>query len=72
MCAGLAQLLPSTDVQQIYMQGNEVGDNGAIALAQAVQQMPRMRHLNLRGNKNLGRTGREALENTLKSGIVVL
>ena len=54
------------------MQGNQVGDNGATALAKALQQMPRMRLLNLRGNKTLRQSGREALENGFKAGVVVL
>ena len=55
----LAALLPGTDVQVIYMQGNEVGDDGAIALAEALQQMPRFRRLYI--GDRIGERGREAL-----------
>ena len=41
------------------MQGNEVGDDGAIALAEALQQMPRFRRLYI--GDRIGERGREAL-----------
>ena len=50
---------------------NEIGDEGAVTLAEALRQMPRLCHLNLRDNKTLGQRGREALENAPKIGVVV-
>lgn len=65
----LAALLPGTDVEAIYMQGNAVTDDGAVALAEALRQMPRFRRLKIGGR--VGERVREALGHASDKVIVV-
>ena len=63
----LAELLDGVNVLEIFMQGNEVGDAGARALAQATLLCPRLRCVVVSDNQ-IGELGQRALAEAVAAG----